>query len=73
MFQKIVGVFLMIMCIFTTIYMVYLTGHLIVKDYLLNGIVPVIISFVIGAVLMILTLYWVNKIITKIKGAVNHE
>lgn len=73
MFQKIAGVFLIIMCVVTTFYMSYLVGHLIVKDYLLNGIIPVIISFVIGALLMVLTLCWVNKLITKIKGAVNHE
>lgn len=66
MFQKLAGIFLMVMCIFTTIYMVYLTGHLIVKDYLLNGIIPVIISFVIGAVLMTIMLWLFNKFAFKI-------
>jgi uncharacterized membrane protein len=67
MFQKIVGVFLMIMCVISSTYMAYLIGSMIVKDYLLNGIVPVIISFVIGTILMALFFRLFNKFVFKIK------
>lgn len=66
MFQKIVGVFLMIMYVIASIYMTYIVGSKIVKDYLNYGIVPVIISFVIGAVLMTLMLWLFNKLVFKI-------